>query len=63
MPLYKIKLYGLGGQGVVTAANILSHAVSINESIDLAKYFSNSESGRFVNGILDNIRKELKDEN
>lgn len=29
--MYKIKLYGLGGQGVVTAANILSHAVSINE--------------------------------
>jgi 2-oxoacid:acceptor oxidoreductase gamma subunit (pyruvate/2-ketoisovalerate family) len=30
--LYRIKLYGLGGQGVVTAANILSHAVSINEN-------------------------------
>ncbi|UCH94307.1 MAG: 2-oxoacid:acceptor oxidoreductase family protein [Candidatus Aminicenantes bacterium] len=30
--MYKIKLYGLGGQGVVTAANILSHAVSINEN-------------------------------
>jgi 2-oxoacid:acceptor oxidoreductase gamma subunit (pyruvate/2-ketoisovalerate family) len=30
--LYKIKLYGLGGQGVVTAANILSHAVSIKEN-------------------------------
>jgi len=30
--LYKIKFYGLGGQGVVTAANILSHAVSIHEN-------------------------------
>ena len=30
--MYKVKLYGLGGQGVVTAANILSHAVSINEN-------------------------------
>ena len=29
--MYKIKLYGLGGQGVVTAAGILSHAVSIYE--------------------------------
>lgn len=31
--------------------------VSINEAVDIAKYFGNSESGRFVNGILDNLRK------
>jgi 2-oxoacid:acceptor oxidoreductase gamma subunit (pyruvate/2-ketoisovalerate family) len=30
--LHKIKLYGLGGQGVVTAAVILAHAVSIHEN-------------------------------
>ncbi|MBI2933396.1 MAG: transcription antitermination factor NusB [Planctomycetes bacterium] len=30
--------------------------VSINEAIDLAKKFSTPQSGRFVNGILDNIR-------
>jgi transcription antitermination protein NusB len=34
--------------------------VSINEAIDLAKYFSSSESGRFVNGILDRVRKDVK---
>jgi N utilization substance protein B len=34
-------------------------AVSINEAVDIAKYFSNTESGRFVNGILDRARKEL----
>jgi N utilization substance protein B len=34
-------------------------AVSINEAVDLAKYFSSRESGRFVNGILDRIRNEL----
>ncbi len=34
-------------------------AVVINEAIDLAKYFSNTESGRFVNGILDRVRREL----
>ncbi len=27
--------------------------VVINEAVDLAKYFSNTESGAFVNGILD----------
>lgn len=35
-------------------------AVVINEAIDIAKYFSNSESGRFINGILDRARKELE---
>ncbi len=34
-------------------------AVVINEAIDIAKYFSNSESGRFVNGILDRARRDL----
>ena len=33
--------------------------VSINEAVDIAKYFSSQESGKFVNGILDNIRKKL----
>ncbi|ULQ54449.1 transcription antitermination factor NusB [Flavihumibacter fluvii] len=37
--------------------------VTINEYIDLAKEYSTSQSGQFVNGILDNIHKELvKDE-
>ncbi|HPB09611.1 MAG TPA: transcription antitermination factor NusB [Kiritimatiellia bacterium] len=34
-------------------------AVVLNEAIDLAKYFSNTDSGRFVNGILDRLNKEL----
>jgi len=34
--------------------------VSINEAVDLAKCFSCTESGRFVNGILDRARKELR---
>lgn len=32
--------------------------VVINEAVDLAKYFSNAESGRFVNGVLDHLAKE-----
>lgn len=31
--------------------------VVINEAVDLAKYFSNVESGKFVNGILDLVAK------
>ncbi len=37
--------------------------VTINEYIDLAKEYSTEQSGHFVNGILDNIHKELVKEN
>jgi N utilization substance protein B len=33
--------------------------VIINECIEIAKRFGGEESGRFVNGILDSLRKEL----
>ncbi len=36
--------------------------VTINEYIDLAKDYSTPQSGHFVNGILDNIHKELVQE-
>ncbi len=37
--------------------------VTLNEYIDLAKEYSTPQSGQFVNGILDNIHKDLlKDE-
>jgi N utilization substance protein B len=32
--------------------------VSINEAVELAKYFSTSKSHKFVNGILDACAKE-----
>ncbi|HSR38904.1 MAG TPA: transcription antitermination factor NusB [Phnomibacter sp.] len=35
--------------------------VTINEYIDIAKAYSTNQSGQFVNGILDNIRKDLED--
>jgi len=34
--------------------------VSINEAVDLAKKYSDPESGVFVNGILGNIVREHK---
>ncbi len=37
--------------------------VTINEYIDLAKAYSTPQSGQFVNGILDNIHKELEAQN
>jgi transcription antitermination protein NusB len=32
--------------------------VAINEAIEIAKQFSTDDSGRFVNGLLDRVRKE-----
>lgn len=37
--------------------------VTINEYIELAKDYSTQQSGQFVNGILDNIHKELLQQN
>jgi N utilization substance protein B len=37
--------------------------VTINEYIDLAKEYSTEQSGHFVNGILDNLHKELLSHN
>lgn len=37
--------------------------VTINEYIDIAKAYSTPQSGQFVNGLLDNIHKELAAEN
>lgn len=37
--------------------------VTINEYIDLAKAYSTPQSGQFINGILDSVRKELENNN
>jgi N utilization substance protein B len=34
--------------------------VAINEAIEIAKKFGTRESGRFINGVLDRIHKELR---
>jgi N utilization substance protein B len=36
--------------------------VTLNEYIEMAKDYSTTQSGQFVNGILDNIRKDLEEE-
>lgn len=39
--------------------NDIPPVVSINEAVEIAKKFSTQESSKFVNGILDHIRKDL----
>ena len=37
--------------------------VTLNEYIELSKYYSTRKSSNFINGILDKALKELKKEN
>ncbi|NIO49537.1 MAG: transcription antitermination factor NusB [Candidatus Aminicenantes bacterium] len=39
----------------------IAPAIIINEAIEIAKKYSGDEAATFVNGILDAIRKDLKD--
>jgi transcription antitermination protein NusB len=39
--------------------NDIPPVVSINEAVEIAKAYSGRKSGRFVNGVLDRIQKEL----
>lgn len=34
--------------------------IIVNEAIDLAKFFSETKSGKFVNGVMDNMAKTLR---
>jgi N utilization substance protein B len=38
----------------------LSPAVVLDEAVELAKFYGGEESGAFVNGVLDGIRKRLE---
>lgn len=37
--------------------------VTINEYIEIAKNYSTPQSGQFINGVLDNLLKELTSSN
>lgn len=34
--------------------------ILVNEAIDLAKFFSETKSGKFVNGVMDRMAKDLR---
>ncbi len=60
-PLYRLgtverNVLRLGAWELINCGDIPPPIV-INESIDLAKYFSDTKSGRFVNGVLDKFNK------
>lgn len=46
---------------LLTFSNIPA-TVTLNEYIELAKIYSTSDSGKFVNGVLDSALKQLQKE-
>ena len=44
----------------ITTMNDMPFKVSLNEYIEISKYYSTPKSRLFVNGILDNAVKSLK---
>ena len=63
---WELKRMGIVDRNVMRLASFemlycvdIPPVVSINEAVDVAKDLSNAESGRFVNGILDRLRKSL----
>lgn len=49
----------------IAVAEMLAHpeippAVTINEAIDIARDLATADSARFVNGVLDRVRKEIE---
>jgi N utilization substance protein B len=42
------------------AAEALPHSVVINEAIELARTFSTEDAVKFVNGVLDAVRRRLE---
>jgi transcription antitermination factor NusB len=52
--ILRLAVYELLDQGSVPPK------VAINEAIEIAKKFGTRESGRFINGLLDRIHKELR---
>lgn len=65
-PLYRLgtverAVLRLGAWELLNCADIPSPII-VNEAIDLAKWFSESKSGRFVNGVLDCFAKAARAE-
>jgi len=60
MPLVDRNILRMAVFELLNEENI-APAIIINEAIEIAKKYSGDEAATFVNGILDAIRKNLKD--
>jgi N utilization substance protein B len=51
--ILRLSAYEISKVGKVTPAT------AINEAVELAKRFGQAESPRFINGVLDNVRRAI----
>ena len=56
MPLVDLSILRLGTYEIFCGNTPIE--VIVNEAVELAKHFSSSESGRFINAVLDAIAKD-----
>lgn len=56
MPIVDLSILRIAAYEILYLDDI-DAATSINEAIEIAKSFSTSKSPKFINGVLDNIRK------
>lgn len=56
MPIVDLSILRIAAYEILFLDDI-DAATSINEAIEIAKSFSTSNSPKFINGVLDNIRK------
>lgn len=61
MPLVDLTLLRLGAWELECRPDVPA-AVVLNEAVELANTYSTDESGRFVNGVLSSLAKELRPE-
>ncbi len=60
MPVVDRNVLRVGVYELLRRADVPLAAV-ISEAVELAKLYSTEESGRFVNGVLSRVAKELRD--
>lgn len=59
MPWVDRSILRLGAFELVARADVPTGAV-LSEAVELAKRFSTDEAGRFVNGVLSNLAREVR---
>lgn len=60
MPVVDLSILRCATYEILYVADI-DPATSINEALEIAKSYSTPDSSKFINGILDNIRKKYTD--
>jgi N utilization substance protein B len=58
MPLVDINILRIAAFEMCYMSPILKPNIAINEAVEIAKKYGSTESGAFINGILDQIKTE-----